>query len=130
KLEAVADLESLTYPGGLVEDMIDWIVSSAEQPSRTLAMAAVLPLLASLAGARYSTGSRDTRPNLYTVALAESGFGKEHARSQIKRILMADQGVFDAYSGPARIMSASALREVLEKHPSVNCQIDEFGGFI
>jgi len=130
QLEAVADLESLTYPGGLVEDMIDWIVSSAEQPSRTLAMAAVLPLLASLAGARYSTGSRDTRPNLYTVALAESGFGKEHARSQIKRILMADQGIFDAYNGPARIMSASALREVLEKHPSVNCQIDEFGGFI
>lgn len=129
-LEAVADLESLTYPGGLVEDLIDWICSSAEQPSRTLAMAAVLPFVASLAGARYSAGSRDTRPNIYTVALAESGFGKEHARSQIKRILMADQGMFADFSGPARIMSASALREVLEAHPSVNCQIDEFGGFI
>ncbi len=129
-LEAVADLESLTYPGGLVEDLIDWIVSSAEQPSRTLALAAVLPLVASLAGARYSAGSRDTRPNIYTVALADSGFGKEHARSQIKRILMADQGMFADFSGPARIMSASALREVLEANPSVNCQIDEFGGFI
>ncbi|WP_407816923.1 hypothetical protein, partial [Staphylococcus aureus] len=42
KLEAIADLESLTYPGGLVEDLIDWIVSSAEQPCRALAMAAVL----------------------------------------------------------------------------------------
>lgn len=130
KLEAVADLESLTYPGGLVEDLIDWIVSSAEQPSRALAMAAVLPLVASLAGSRYSTGSRDTRPNIYTVALAESGFGKEHARSQIKRILMSDHGIFDKFSGPARIMSASALREVLEANPSVNCQIDEFGGFV
>lgn len=129
-LETVADLESLTYPGGLVEDLIDWIVSSAEQPSRTLAMAAVLPLVAALAGARYSTGSRDTRPNIYTVALAESGFGKEHARSQIKRILMKDQGIFAEYSGPARIMSASALREVLEANSSVNCQIDEFGGFV
>ncbi len=130
KLEAVADLESLTYPGGLVEDLIDWIVSSAEQPSRALAMAAVLPLVASLAGARYSTGSRDTRPNIYTVALAESGFGKEHARSQIKRVLMSDHGIFDGFSGPARIMSASALREVLEANPTVNCQIDEFGGFV
>jgi hypothetical protein len=90
----------------------------------------VLPLVASLAGARYSAGSRDTRPNIYTVALAESGFGKEHARSQIKRILMADQGMFADHSGPARIMSASALREVLEANPSVNCQIDEFGGFV
>lgn len=129
-LDTVDDLESLTYPGGLVEDLIDWIVSSAEQPSRTLAMAAVLPLMAALAGARYSTGSRDTRPNIYTVALAESGFGKEHARSQIKRILMKDQGLFAEYSGPARIMSASALREVLEANSSVNCQIDEFGGFV
>jgi hypothetical protein len=130
KLEAVADLESLTYPGGLVEDLIDWIVSSAEQPSRALAMAAVLPLVSALCGPRYSTGSRDTRPNIYTVALAESGFGKEHARSQIKRLLMSDQGVFANFSGPARIMSASALREVLEANQSVNCQIDEFGGFV
>ncbi|WP_142627893.1 bifunctional DNA primase/polymerase [Rhizobium sp. P007] len=130
KLEAIADLESLTYPGGLVEDLIDWIVSSAEQPCRALAMAAVLPFVASLCGARYSTTSRDTRPNIYTVALADSGFGKEHARSQIKRLLMSDQGVFEKYSGPARIMSASALREVLEQNSSVNCMIDEFGGFV
>ena len=130
KLEAVADLESLTYPGGLVEDLIDWIVSSAEQPSRALALAAVLPLVGALCGPRYSTGSKDTRPNIYTVALAESGFGKEHARTQIKRLLMSDHGIFDKYSGPARIMSASALREVLEANQSVNCQIDEFGGFV
>jgi len=130
KLEAVADLESLTYPGGLVEELIDWIVSSAEQPSRALALAAVLPLVGALCGPRYSTGSKDTRPNIYTVALAESGFGKEHARTQIKRLLMSDHGIFDKYSGPARIMSASALREVLETNQSVNCQIDEFGGFV
>ncbi len=130
KLEAVRELEDLTYPGGLVEDLIDWIVSSAEQPSRPLALAAVLPFVASLCGPRYSTTSRDTRPNIYTVALAESGFGKDHARSQIKRLLMSDHGIFEKFSGPARIMSASALREVLEANQSVNCQIDEFGGFI
>ncbi|RWB65669.1 bifunctional DNA primase/polymerase [Mesorhizobium sp.] len=129
-LDAVADLDSLTRPGGLVQDIIDWIVSSAEQPSRVLALAAALPMVAALMGPRYSTGSRDTRPNIYSVALAESGFGKEHARSQIKRLLAAGHGVFDSFGGPARIMSASALREVLEAHQSVNCQIDEFGGFI
>lgn len=130
RLEAIADLDTMTTPGGLVEDLIDWIVCSSEQPSRTLALAAVLPLVAALAGSRYSTGDRDTRPNIYTVALAESGFGKEHARSQIKRLLMESQGVLDKFGGPARIMSASALREVLETNSTVNCQIDEFGGFV
>lgn len=130
KPEAVGDLEDLTYPGGLVQDLVDWIVSSSQTPSRTLALAAVLPMLAALAGPRYSTGARDTRPNIYTVALADSGFGKEHARSQIKRLLMNDAGVFESYAGPARIMSASALREILEENQSVCCQIDEFGGFI
>lgn len=128
-LDAIS-LDELSHPNGLVEDLIDWIVSSAEQPSRTLALAAVLPLIAAVAGSRYSTGARDTRPNLYSVALAPSGYGKEHARSQIKRLLMESQGVLDRFSGPARIMSASALREVLEANPSVCCQIDEFGGFV
>jgi hypothetical protein len=112
-LEAVADLESLTYPGGLVQDMVDWITSSAEQPCRALALAASLPMVATLIGARYSTGSRDTRANIYTVALAESGFGKEHARSQIKRLMANSHGVFDDYVGTALIMSASALRDVI-----------------
>jgi hypothetical protein len=123
-------LESLTYPGGLLEDMVDWITSSSPTPSRPLALSAVIPLMAAMIGRRYSTGSRDTRANIYTVALADSGFGKEHARSQLKRLIMASNGVFDSYSGPARIMSASALREVLEHTACVCCMIDEFGGFV
>ena len=128
----VEPLEAFTHPGGLIEDMVDWIVASSESPCRPLALAGVLPLMAALMGARYSTGTRDTRPNIYTVALAGSGFGKDHARSQIKRLFMPEvsREVFDGYGGPARIMSASALRESLEKHNSIICQIDEFGGFI
>ncbi|MCW0235262.1 MAG: bifunctional DNA primase/polymerase [Ferrovibrio sp.] len=128
----IEPLEAFTRPGGLIEDMVDWIVSSSESPCRPLALAGVLPLLAALMGSRYSTGTRDTRPNIYTVALAGSGFGKDHARSQIKRLFMPEvsHDVFALYGGPARIMSASALRESLEKHNSIICQIDEFGGFI
>ncbi|MEZ0212459.1 MAG: bifunctional DNA primase/polymerase [Xanthobacteraceae bacterium] len=131
-ISASSSLEELTYPGGFVEELIDWIVSSADHPSRPLALAAVLPFVASLMGSRYATGSRETRPNIYTVALAESGFGKDHARSQIKRLLMpgVSKRLFDRFGGPSRIMSASALREVLETNSSVNCQIDEFGGFV
>jgi hypothetical protein len=123
-------LLDLTRPGGLVEDLVDWVCSSNPNPSRELALSAVLPFMGALMGQHYATGERSTRANIYSVALAESGFGKEHARTQIKRLVMASHGVFDKYFGPARIMSASALREVLETTPCVNCMIDEFGGFV
>lgn len=124
------NIEDLTHPGGKLEGLVDWIVSSSPTPSRSLALSAAIPLLGAMVGRRYSTGERDTRANIYTVALAESGFGKEHARSQIKRLMLGSHGVFDKYAGPARIMSASALREVLEQSSCVNCMIDEFGGFV
>jgi len=128
-LQPAADLKDLTRPGGVLQDLIDWIVSSSDRPSRVLALAAALPFIGALMGKRYSTGNRDTRPNLYTVALAPSGFGKDHARGQIKRLQEADERI-GAFSGPARLMSASALRNVIDRDQSVFCQIDEFGAFI
>lgn len=129
-LRTDATLSDFTRPGGLVEDLIDWIVSSAEQPSRELALAAVLTFIAALGGRRYSTGSRDTRPNIYTVALAPSGFGKQHARDQLDRIRTGSDGWLDKFYGPARIMSASALRTALERWPSLICLVDEIGGLM
>lgn len=129
-LKSDAKLADFTNPGGLIEEMIDWIVASAEQPSRELALSAVLPFLASLIGRRYSTTMRDTRANMYVIALAPSGFGKDHARGQLKRLRTAAEGWLDKFYGPERIMSASALRNALIEHPSKICLIDEFGGFV
>ncbi|MFC3207196.1 bifunctional DNA primase/polymerase [Aquamicrobium soli] len=129
-IQTTAKLADFTHPGGLVEDMVDWIVSSAEQPSRELALGAVLAFIAALGGRRYSTTARDTRANSYIVALAESGFGKQHARDQLDRIRTHSDGYLDRYFGPARIMSASALRSALERWPSLICLVDEFGGLM
>ncbi|MDP3257827.1 hypothetical protein [Bosea sp. (in: a-proteobacteria)] len=120
-------LADLTRPGGFVEELIDWIVASAEHPSRELALSAVLPFIGALIGRRFS-GYRDARSNLYAIALAPSGFGKDHARQQIKRLTQS--AGLHAFAGPARIMSASALRNALNDKPSMNCQIDEVGGLL
>lgn len=120
-----ASLSDLTRPGGFVEELIDWIVSSAEHPSRELALSAVLPFVGALIGRRFS-GYRDARSNIYTIALAPSGYGKDHARQQIKRLIASAN--LHAFSGPARIMSATALRNALLEKPSMNCQIDEVAG--
>lgn len=121
-------LEELTYmPGGLIERLIDWIVSSSPRPSRVLALAAVVAFLGALAGRRFASPT-DLRTNFYVVALAPSGFGKDHARAQLKRLITA--AGLDSFSGPSRFMSASALRNALMDKPSLFCMIDEFGGMM
>ena len=43
-----SSLRELTNPGGLVDDITDWIVSSSSRPSRELALAATLPFVGAL----------------------------------------------------------------------------------
>jgi hypothetical protein len=118
-------LRDLTRPGGFIEELIDWIVSSAEHPSRELALSAVIPFVGALIGRRFA-GYRDARSNIYSIALAPSGYGKDHARQQIKRLIASEN--LHQFSGPARIMSASGLRAALMEKPSISCMIDEIGG--
>ena len=129
-LQTQSQLADFTRPGGLVEDLVDWITSSSSTPSRELALGAVLAFLAALIGRRYSTGQRDTRANSYVVALAPSGFGKDHARQQLKRLGEAAGEFMGRFFGPERMMSASGLRSALERWPSIVCFMDEFGGFM
>lgn len=121
------DLNEYTRPGGLVEDLIDWIVSSSARPSRVLALAAVIPFLGALMGRRFA-GPSDLRTNFYTLGIAPSGFGKDHARAQLKRMVL--KAGLEKFAGPGRFMSASALRNALMIKPSCFCLIDEFGGMM
>lgn len=125
--ESATKLSDFTHPGGLIEELIDWIISSAQRPSRELALSAVLPFVGALIGRRFETDT-GLRSNVYTVALAGSGYGKDHARTQLKRL--AARAQLDRFLGPNRFMSASALRTTVMKSPSVVAQIDEFGGFM
>ncbi len=116
-------LNSLTQPGGLIEELVDWIVSSAERPSRWLALSAVLPFVGALIG-RHFESPTGLRTNLYVAALAPSGYGKDHARGQLKKL--ATEAGLDRVFGPSRFMSATALRNIAMAKPSCVSMIDEF----
>ena len=120
-------LSDLTNPGGVVSDIVDWIVSSSSLPSRELALSATLPFVGALIGRRFASPT-DLRTNFYSVALASSGYGKDHARTQLKRLVTA--AGLDRFTGPNRFMSASALRNSVMAKPSSVCMVDEFGGMM
>jgi hypothetical protein len=64
-------LAALTNPGGLIGELVDWIVSSSSRPSRELALSAVIPFVGALLGRRFASQT-DLRTNFYVVALAEA----------------------------------------------------------
>src|ERR1700736_5792429 len=96
-----------TKPGGGASDLCDSIVSSSDRPSRELELSAVLPFVGALLGRRFASPT-DLRTNFYTVALADSGYGKDHARTQLKRLITA--AGLDRFSGPNRFLSATRVR--------------------
>ena len=85
-------LSNLTDPGGVVSDIVDWVISSSTRPSRELALAAALPFVGALIGRRFSSPT-DLRTNFYSVGLASSGYGKDHCPNPIEATV---------YSGWAR----------------------------
>jgi hypothetical protein len=87
----------------------------------------LIPFAGALLGRRFASQT-DLRTNFYTVALADSGYGKDHARTQIKRLITA--AGLERFSGPNRFMSATALRNSVSTKPSCLCMVDEFGGMM
>lgn len=87
------------------------------------ALSAVLPFVGALIG-RHFESPTGLRTNLYVAALAPSGYGKDHARGQLKKL--ATEAGLDRVFGPSRFMSATALRNIAMAKPSCVSMIDEF----
>lgn len=119
--------DHLTRPGGLIGDMVDWIEETARFPNRPMALAAALGVLGTAMGREWCgpTGSSTT---LYTLILAPTGAGKDHALEQTDR-LMTKAGMSDLL-GAGNFQSANAISSFVIRRPLGLCTMDEFGSFL
>jgi hypothetical protein len=79
--------DSLLHVPGFVDDVMAHTLRTAPYPERTLAFCGALALQAVLAGRKVRDES-DCRTNLYLLALANSGAGKDHPRKVNQRVLI------------------------------------------
>lgn len=121
----------LCNPPGAVGEFARWIASCARFPSPHLSLASSLAFTAGLIGRRYK-GPTGLRSNLYVVALAESGFGKDIT-------IRAAEALADSTPDGAKVserLFADKIRSLpglagrLRKSPSCIAVIDEFGKFL
>lgn len=109
---------------GALRLFVEFCTVTAQKPQPVLAVAAGLAAIGAIAGRRYQTKT-GLRTNLYTVGVAPSGAGKDHARA-VNNNLFAT-GDLANFMGGSEIASGPALISALTRHPSQLMQFDEFG---
>lgn len=114
--------------GGLIGDTVSWINSTSNKLQPELAALHTIVTLGAIYGRRYALQRLDTRTNLYVVALAESGQGKDNSRIYLP-ILLKLAGL-EQFSGPEMIRSENGLLLELKKQPAFVANIDEFGMYM
>jgi hypothetical protein len=110
--------------GGLIREIVDYILATSIRPQPELAVAAATCYLGALYGRKWHTET-DLRTGIYAVGLAESGAGKEHARTIIGQL--AYLSGTSNYLGGERIASGPGLIAALARNGSQLFMIDEFG---
>ena len=113
--------DRLLHVPGFIDEFVDWSMSSAPHPNRILEFCGALVFLSYIVG-RKVISDRNTLPNIYLIALADSGAGKDHPR----KVNMATAISCNAGGGISEdVASGPALEDLLFIRPSVLLQKDE-----
>jgi hypothetical protein len=119
-----ADRIGLAAVPGFINDVIEVSMATAPYPNRVLAFTGALALLAFLVGRKFCD-RRDNRSNLYLIALADPGTGKDYPRKvnfDIAYQVGLGGSIADTFA------SGEGLEDALAMHPAMLFQADEVDG--
>jgi len=121
----VMPVDMMRIPG-FISDVMDYC--NENSPVRNPAMAFCGALaLQSVLGARKVRDPADNRTNLYLIALAPTGGGKDFPR-KINQAVLRQMGMDSSYV--TRFGSGEAIEDKLAATPTLLCQTDEIDGML
>ena len=113
--------ENLLNVPGFVSDLKNYTLRTAPYPNEVLAFSGALTMLAHLSGRNFRD-SHNLRTNLYLLALADSGVGKDYPR-KVNLNLATALDIMPTMAD--RFASAEGLEDALLIHPVSFFQVDE-----
>ena len=113
--------ERLLHVPGFIDEYVDCAMASAPRPNRVISFCSALAFL-SYATGRKIVSDRNTLPNIYLIALANSGVGKDHPR-KVAMTLAVETGIAGGLAEDFK--SGSGLEDALFLKPSILFQRDE-----
>ena len=114
--------ERFVHMPGFVDDYAQWIMDTAPYPNRVLAFSASLAFLSFITG-RSVKDERGNHTNLYYIALANPGTGKDRPRKCNGLLAMENQLQSCLADG---FGSGEGLEDSLYIQPTMLYQVDEF----
>jgi hypothetical protein len=118
--------EHLFHVPGFVAQVMDFVLGSAPYPNVGLAFCGAIALQSYLCGRKVQT-STDLRPNIYLLALASSGTGKDFPRKVNSRVLF-EIGHIAALGD--KFASGQGIQDALLRSPAMLFQNDEMDGVL
>jgi hypothetical protein len=118
--------EHLLSVPGFINDLSEYTMQTAPYPNRTLAFTGALAMLSFLL-ARRVRDCADVRSNVYLVALANSGAGKDHPR-KVNMNIAFETGLH-CHLGDA-FASGEGLQDVMAHYIYMLFQTDEIDGLL
>ena len=113
--------ERLLHVPGFIDEYVECAMASAPRPNRVISFCSALAFLSYAAG-RKIVSDRNTLPNIYLIALANSGVGKDHPR-KVAMTLAVETGIAGGFTEDFK--SGSGLEDALFLKPSILFQRDE-----
>jgi hypothetical protein len=118
--------ENLFRVPGFVSTVMDFTLANAPYPNIGLAFCGAMALQSFLAGRKVST-SGDLRTNIYLLALASSGTGKEFPRKVNSRVLL-EVGMVSSLGD--KFASGEGIQDALVRNSAMLFQNDEMDGVL
>jgi len=112
-------------PSGLVGDIMQYILDTAQIPQPKYSIAASLAVVGTLLGQKVKSGWKNGRTNLYCMAVGGTSTGKDHPISMAERIL--EQSGAGELIGGTDVTSDSAIEKRISDHPVTFYPWDEAG---
>ena len=118
--------EDLFHVPGFVNQLMDFTLTNAPYPNVGLAFCGAMALQSFLCG-RKVCDPGDLRPNIYLLALASSGTGKDFPRKVNSRILFE---INQVASLGDKFASGEGIQDALARTPAMLFQNDEMDGVL
>lgn len=112
---------------GLVGHIARWMTKTALYPQPGLSLGAAITIVGTAAGRKFQ-GPTKSGTQMYILALAGTGAGKNHPAKLGKRLLRAAN--MDEMIGPGQFMSEPAVYQHVSKQPVMLCFMDEMGSYL